>query len=56
MSEKKMEFIFTPFFTDKHKGTGLGLSITKNIIDSHNGELRVSSRENHGTVFSVILP
>jgi signal transduction histidine kinase len=56
MSEKKMEFIFTPFFTDKHKGTGLGLSIAKNIIDSHNGELRVSSRENHGTVFSVILP
>jgi len=56
MSEKKMEFIFNPFFTDKSKGTGLGLSITKNIIDSHNGELRVSSRKDEGTTFSVLLP
>ena len=56
MSDKKMELIFNPFFTDKNKGTGLGLSITKNIIDSHNGHLYVKSRKNEGTVFTVILP
>ncbi|MEE4241549.1 MAG: ATP-binding protein [Desulfopila sp.] len=56
MSEKKMELIFNPFFTDKNKGTGLGLSITKNIIDSHNGQLRVKSRKGEGTVFTVMLP
>lgn len=56
MSEKKVEHIFKPFFTDKSKGTGLGLSITKNIIDSHNGEITVSSRENHGTTFVVKIP
>lgn len=56
ISEKKLEHVFKPFFTDKNKGTGLGLSITKNIIDSHNGELRVSSRENQGTTFTVVIP
>ncbi len=56
MSEKKMELIFNPFFTDKNKGTGLGLSITKNIIECHNGQLQVKSRKNEGTVFTVILP
>jgi two-component system, NtrC family, sensor histidine kinase HydH len=56
MSESKIEHIFNPFYTDKQKGTGLGLSITKNIIDSHSGELRVASTEQQGTTFTVILP
>ncbi len=56
MSEKKLDHIFKPFFTDKQKGTGLGLAITKNIIDSHNGDIRVSSVENQGTTFIVVLP
>ncbi len=56
MSEKKLDHIFKPFFTDKQKGTGLGLAITKNIIDSHNGDIRVNSVENHGTTFIVSLP
>ena len=56
MSVSKIEHIFNPFYTDKQKGTGLGLSITKNIIDSHNGELRVTSAEHQGTTFTVVLP
>ena len=56
MSEKKLDHIFKPFFTDKQKGTRLGLAITKNIIDSHNGDIRVNSVENHGTTFIVSLP
>ncbi len=56
MSENKVKHIFNPFFTDKSKGTGLGLSITKNIIDSHNGEIIVTSRKNYGTTFVVRLP
>lgn len=56
MSENKMEYIFNPFYTDKQKGTGLGLSITKNIIDSHQGSLQVSSTEDEGTTFVVALP
>ena len=56
MSENKLEYIFNPFYTDKQKGTGLGLSITKNIIDSHQGSLNVSSAEDQGTTFVVALP
>jgi two-component system, NtrC family, sensor histidine kinase HydH len=56
MSERKMEHIFKPFFTDKHKGTGLGLAITKNIIDNHDGQITVVSKENEGTTFRILLP
>ena len=56
MSKATLEHIFDPFFTDKHKGTGLGLSITKNIIDSHNGTIRVVSAEGQGTSFHIFLP
>jgi PAS domain S-box-containing protein len=49
--------IFQPFFTTREMaGTGLGLWITKDIIDSHGGQLKVRSRPDYGTVFSVFLP
>jgi signal transduction histidine kinase len=56
MSEEKQQHIFSPFYTDKNRGTGLGLAIVKNIIDVHNGEIQVRSREGEGTAFSVTLP
>lgn len=37
-------------------GTGLGLAITKNIILMHNGKIKVKSKEEEGTVFSVRIP
>jgi two-component system, OmpR family, phosphate regulon sensor histidine kinase PhoR len=37
-------------------GTGLGLSIVKNIIESHGGEVKVSSEFNRGSTFTVTLP
>jgi len=50
--------IFDPFFTTKShsKGTGLGLSVSLAIIRNHGGDIRVSSQENKGTTFSVLLP
>jgi signal transduction histidine kinase len=48
--------IFNPFFTTKPDGMGLGLSICKSIIEAHGGELKVSSRENVGTRFHILLP
>lgn len=37
-------------------GTGLGLSITKNVIIAHHGEIKVFSKENEGTTFTVRIP
>jgi len=53
---EKIEQIFKPFFTDKNKGTGLGLAITKSIIDNHDGEIGVQSKEGEGTTFTITLP
>ena len=56
MSEEKAAQVFEPFITDKSKGTGLGLAITKNIVEEHDGEIRVESREHEGTRFVIIFP
>jgi len=37
-------------------GTGLGLSIVKDVVDSHNGEIIVDSKENDGTKFVIVIP
>ena len=56
MDEETASRIFKPFFTRKNRGTGLGLAITKNIIEQHHGTLSVSSKENDGSTFTIILP
>ncbi|MBC7523258.1 MAG: HAMP domain-containing histidine kinase, partial [Flavobacterium sp.] len=58
MPQNVIEKIFQPFFTTKPtgKGTGLGLSMSYDIITKgHNGELKVTSIENEGTIFSIII-
>jgi len=37
-------------------GAGIGLTITKAIIDAHKGSIRVKSKVNEGTEFTVTLP
>lgn len=56
--EEIIEKIFNPFFTTKPsgEGTGLGLSISHDIITVHGGELKVASKTNEFTEFTVTLP
>ena len=50
--------IFQPFFTTKPtgQGTGLGLSLSYDIIKTHNGEIKVKTKDGNGTEFIIQLP
>jgi len=50
--------IFQPFFTTKPtgQGTGLGLSLSYDIVKAHGGELKVDTKQNDGTIFTILLP
>ena len=41
---------------NKAVGTGLGLSIVQQIVKHHNGQIKVESSKETGTVFTVYLP
>ncbi len=53
---ESLEKIFEPFYTTKDRGTGLGLAITRQIIEMHHGEIKISSDTGKGTEVTVILP
>ncbi|PTM04795.1 MAG: two-component sensor histidine kinase [Bacteroidetes bacterium] len=56
--QKVLDKIFQPFFTTKPtgQGTGLGLSLSYDIINSHGGDIKVNTKENEGTTFTITLP
>jgi two-component system sensor histidine kinase HydH len=56
ISEDDLTHIFDPYFTTKASGTGLGLAIVHNIIDAHEGEIKVESRLGLGTTVTILLP
>lgn len=56
MSPETQSHLFEPFFTTKERGSGLGLSISYGIIQSHHGEITVTSHVGLGTTFTILLP
>ncbi len=55
INKEDSDKIFNPYFSKKTKGTGLGLAITKEIIESHDGSIKVIPNS-EGAVFIIELP
>jgi len=63
IAKKDLPFIFDRFYRSEEgraktniSGYGLGLSIAKKIVELHNGKINAKSKENAGSVFTVLLP
>lgn len=57
IAKDDIDHVFEMYFSTKGKdGCGLGLCIARQIIKNHNGELRLSSKQEKGTSIELILP
>jgi len=61
MSEQEQKFVFERFYRVNGNnfltpGLGMGLYIASEIIKEHQGEIKVTSKLNEGSVFSFLLP
>jgi PAS domain S-box-containing protein len=60
ISEEDLPNLFNKYqsFSKKFRlvGTGLGLYLSKHILENHNGEIAVESKEGKGSVFTFKLP
>jgi signal transduction histidine kinase len=59
---ERLRLIFEPFYTTKVPdaegtgGTGLGLSVCRQIVEQHQGRIRVESLVGKGSTFTIKLP
>ncbi len=62
MNEEFLGRLFQPFeqadnsISVKYGGTGLGMAITQNLVELLGGSIRVESKPEEGTTFTVALP
>ena len=60
IQKDKIAYLFNKFYTandygNATSGAGLGLNIVKNIVDMHDGEIKINSELGKGTTVTVII-
>lgn len=56
MGDAVLEKALVPAFTTKEHGSGMGLALCRDIVDAHDGRLRIGRREGSGMLVSFWLP
>jgi two-component system, NtrC family, nitrogen regulation sensor histidine kinase NtrY len=56
MTDGVLENALVPSFTTKPKGSGMGLALCREIVDAHQGTLRIARRPGGGMAISFWLP
>ncbi len=56
IEQEKMNNIFNHFYNIKSGGSGLGLPVSKEIIDKHNGKIKIKPNFGKGTTVTFQLP
>ncbi len=56
MNANTRERAFDDFFSTKPTGSGLGLAFVQRVVQAHDGEVTLTSREGHGTLVRIRLP
>jgi len=58
IATENLEKIFEPFYTTKkqNKGTGLGMCISRDIVERHQGTIKIESHVGEGTTFVLKFP
>ncbi|NEV94520.1 GHKL domain-containing protein [Psychroflexus sp. YR1-1] len=54
--EEMQERIFEPRFTTKSSGMGLGLGMVKNIVETYKGDIKLTSKPDEGSIFTLKFP
>jgi signal transduction histidine kinase len=56
IAAEQLDAIYDPFVTSKTRGAGLGLTMVHQIIMNHQGEIKISSQLENGTIVLLRLP
>lgn len=56
MSDEEQDNLFTPFYTSKKNAIGFGLVYSKQVVESHDGSIEISSEEGKGTAVTIYIP
>ena len=55
ITEEAREKIFMPFYSTKQRGSGIGLSLSSQIMQMHNGEIRLDTKMGKGSTFTLVF-